>query len=43
MKLNYREETARMLKALRKAGYDNYELRRELTLVYCSDSMGNNL
>lgn len=43
MKLDYRQETAKMLKALRKAGYDNYELRRELTLVYCHDNMGNNL
>lgn len=43
MKLDYRQETAKMLKALRKAGYDNYELRRELTLGYCNDSMGNTL
>lgn len=43
MKLNYREETARMLKALRKAGYDNSQLRREVTLTYCRDSMGNHL
>lgn len=43
MKLDYRQETAKMLKSLRKAGYDNYELRRELTLVYCSDNMGNNI
>lgn len=43
MKLDYRKETAKMLKSLRKAGYDNYELRRELTLVYCSDNTGNNL
>lgn len=43
MKLDYREDTARMLKALRKAGYDNHQLRREVTLVYCQDSMGNHL
>lgn len=43
MKLNYREETARMLKALRKAGYDNSQLRREVTLEYCRDSMGHSL
>ena len=43
MKLNYREDTARMLKALRKAGYDNSQLRREVTLTYCHDSMGNHL
>ena len=41
--LNYREETARMLKALRKAGYDSSQLRREVTLTYCRDSMGNHL
>lgn len=43
MKLDYRQETAKMLKSLRKAGYDNYELRRELTLGYCRDCMGNTL
>lgn len=43
MKLDYRQETAKMLKALRKAGYDNYELRRELTLGHCHDGMGNTL
>lgn len=43
MKLDYRQETAKMLKSLRKAGYDNYELRRELTLGYCRDGMGNAL
>lgn len=35
MKLNYREETARMLKTLRKAGYDNELLRREKYLADC--------
>lgn len=43
MKLDYRQETAKMLKALRKAGYDNYELRRELTLLNCYDNSGNTL
>lgn len=43
MQLDYRKETATMLKALRKAGYDNSQLRREVTLAYCQDSMGNHL
>lgn len=35
MKLDYRKETATMLKALRKAGYDNQLLRREKYLKEC--------
>lgn len=43
MKLDYRKETATMLKALRKAGYANADLCRDSTLLYCNDNQGNHL